>query len=268
MEKKQNIPDWRFDRHKPVDVTGENQDSIELPSRLYRQIDHGDLYSLWRDQEMPLQIYDQGSEYSDVEDDSLGNFWSAKPFVFDKDDFPAVVITEPANWQERPQFVQKSRMKYAAVDNDPEFAVQLKNAKNNEERQQLIDSYHSDPSIQYKDEYHTGNILKINEISIFISKKTKEEAEKLCELLVKVINGTAEKQEERYVYGYITRPIIRENYKTDEAKRKGGIGDIIEREFKTQKFKVFFTKMLDFYKWLGALPIMESDKLVDLYSED
>ena len=50
MEKKQNIPDWRFDRHKPVDVTGENQDSIELPSRLYRQIDHGDLYSLWRDQ--------------------------------------------------------------------------------------------------------------------------------------------------------------------------------------------------------------------------
>jgi len=143
--------DWRlsFDKKRPIkNIFGEEMEKkAELPECLYRQIDATELFLLWRDFQLPLQIF-QGSSHSKVEADSVGNFWFAKPMVFNRQSFEVLVKTEPKKWKNNPAFVQKSEMFYKDKDYNDPFCR---------------------PRLLSVEEFHTGNILSLDELQISVS---------------------------------------------------------------------------------------------------
>jgi len=161
------VPPWRHKKYagRPVEVydfeTGEFKErEPKLPERLYRQVPIEDLYFIWRDNEMPLQLF-EGSSQSMVEKNSLGNFWFTQPVSLDS--IEGYIVTEPARWKQDPEYVQESNMRF----------------KSDRKRSEMGEWGVWRPNdLTYRiEEIHTGNRLKIDELTICVSKSAHRKIE-------------------------------------------------------------------------------------------
>lgn len=157
----QEVPPWRHKKlvGKPVRYFDETarvlaERESRLPERLYRQMPIEDLYLLWRDDEMPLQPF-EGSQHSQVEENSLGNFWFTQPIALDS--VEAYVITEPAQWRQDPEYVQESTMSF----------------KSDKKRSQMGEwaAWRPGSIMSHVEEVHTGNRLRKDDLTVCVSER-------------------------------------------------------------------------------------------------
>lgn len=158
------VEPWRFEKNhrKNPNESKENREAEPvLPERLYRQTNLGDLFLLWRDNELPLQEF-KGSPHSDVDSNSVGNFWFTQPVFLDSHavnwQLDGYIVTEPKHWKNPAILVQESTMKYKPNDRS-------------------IQELRTIPEV------HTANRLSLSELTVLATSVQHQKFKKFAELL-------------------------------------------------------------------------------------
>lgn len=237
---------WRLRKHQGRTRTQYDfaaRKSVEtdpkLPERLYRQVPVADLYMLWRDQELPLQPF-EGSHHSRVEENSVGNFWFTEPVSFDT--VEVYIVTEPAQWRQLPEYVQASQMSF----------------KSDKKRAEMGEWGVWQPAtiLSSVPEIHTGNRLRMNELTAFVSHSCRMQLIRHAMILQKVGNGSASSEESRELQIELGKLIEREQglptaeLGQSEYAIRERLGELRLAD------PVFRGRLQVFYEWAQQLPVI------------
>lgn len=248
MEGKNN---WRLDKYKGRPERGysyEEKKYIEreptIPERLYRQIPVTDLYLLWRDKELPVQV--GGGTMTKVESGSVGNYWFPKPVSFNRD-LEVYLITEPAKWKDGPQYLQESDMSFKSDTATEAFGGAS-----------TFGSFGS--AMASVPEIHTGNRVRLDELTVCLKSSTHESIKDKIQALEGLAKAGDElTNEEDRIARWIGELHDRE---IGRPEGEVGIRETTDRQLAYGKQWIKkennLKQLKEFYEWVLQLPVMKS----------